>query len=660
LFIFCPSMLIAQPARPDMHFGSIGTELFAPLVYAIDSSADAIILFDQGLVHFDQPAYGNYGFSIVYDRHTRIRLLHRNAFGLATVILARSKKGAAGLKIENLKGITCNLEEGKVIQTTLDKSNIFTEESGNYELKKIVFPAVGEGCIIEYSYRIVYPGFGYVPYWEFQGDYPILWSEYDITIPSALEYIIKQQGYLKFAVDTSILTTQMLQIKLPSASFGGSYNDTWKGAALERIWALSAVPPMAKREPYITALKNYKSRIEFQLSALHLPGIERSFTNTWEQFVDELLKNEKFGLPLKERNHWLKNELPAITGTENSPVGSAQKIYSYLRDHFECSHIEGIYISQPFRKTWDEKKGNIADINLLLTAMLRQQGLEADPVLLSTRVHGKAYEVLPILGDYNYVITRLVAGDQTYLLDATGITTGFGQLPEFCYNGSGRVIDETHLLIPLVADSQTEIRSTLVILGNDSLGYEGSFAHKAGVFESMEFRNRLNKMKTEDFFETVRKTFPPYKTMEESGIDSLDKPEEPLSWHYNMKYHFSTGIVYFNPVLHERISTNPFIAPERHYPVEMPFAEDFSYVINMEIPKGYEITELPRSERIQLEGGKSALFEYIIEKNGDGIQLLCRLQIKKTYFGLDEYKSLREFFASVIRKEKEQIVFKRK
>ena len=148
--------------------------------------------------------------------------------------------------------------------------------------------------------------------------------------------------------------------------------------------------------------------------------------------------------------------------------------------------------------------------------------------------------------------------------------------------------------------------------------------------------------------------------MAESGIDSLDKQEKRLSWHYNMNYHFSTQIVYFNPILHERISTNPFNTPERHYPVEMPFCEDFSYVINMEIPNGYEIAELPRSEKANLDGEKSGVFEYIIEKNGSGIQLLCRLQIKKTYFGVDEYQSLRDFFAFVIRKEKEQIVFKRK
>jgi hypothetical protein len=638
-----------------MKFGDITPETFAPSVYDPDSSANAVILFDKGRVNFDRARGNNYGFSIVYERHTRIRLLHKNAFNLASIGLGH-KKGTAGMEIENMKGNTYNLEEGKVVVTKLDKNNIFQEETGGFLVDKMVFPNVKEGSVIEYSYRIIYPGFGYMPFWEFQHpEYPVLWSEYDITIPSLLEYIIEKQGFLKFTVDSSIISSQVLPVSLPSGPYNSSpVNGAWSGATVERIWAIQNAPPLAKRESYITSLRNYTSKIEFQLSAMHMSGVDRTFRNTWDQLTEELMKNENFGLPLTDRNRWMTDELKKIN------AASPQQIYRYVRDHFDCSNAESIYLSQPLRKTWDDKKGNVADINLLLTALLQHQGLDAQPVVLSSRAHGLAFEGYPLLKDYNYVITRLKTGDRTWLLDATKTYLGFGQLPELCYNGSGRAIDATHELIQLPPDAQTEKRLTVVFLANsDSLGYSGTFTHTAGIFESMELRNRMKKQKQEDFFEALRKTLPASKTMGQTGIDSLDIPEEPVSWHYDMKYRFTSLTIYLNPIMHERMSTNIFSAPERHYPVEMPYCMDYSYVISLEIPNGYKIGEMPKSEKVIL-ADSSALFEYMIDHDAERIQLHYRMQIRKTYFSVEEYKGLRDFFAFIIRKEKEQIVFSKK
>ena len=658
---YLPVSAWAQGDRPDMVFGKIDPALFAPEVYPIDSNADAVILFDKGLVHFEQPLYESVGFSIIYERHTRIRILHKNAFSLSTVTLARFRKMARGFKLENLKGATYNLEGGNLVQTALEKNNIFTEENGDFELQKIVLPAVREGSIIEYSYQVISPGLGYTPQWDFQWLYPVLWSEYDITIPSPIDYLTKKQGFLPYAIDTSILTSQHFQLNQSyNPRYQGLYTAAGRTDAREWIWAIRNLPAISTKENYLTTTKNYNSRIEFQLAALHLPNLDRTFTTNWRQVVDELMKNERFGAPLNDRNHWMKNELIAILGEEHDSLANAKQIYSYLRDHFECDRRESIYNSQPTRKTWEEKKGNVADINLLLTALLKYQGFAADPVILSTKAHGWAYEQTPLLMDYNYIIARLVIGNKIYLLDATRTTTGFGQLPEYCYNGNGRIIDESHRLVMLQPDSMTERRTTLVILANDSLGFSGRFSHQAGVFESMQIRDRLKKMKTEEFFDAVGKTFPPYKTMDENGIDSLNRPEDLLGWHYDMEYRLSSDIIYFNPILHDRITDNPFNDPERQYPVEFPYCEDFSYILNMEIPKGYEITDLPKSERIQLDEGKSAIFEYIIEKTDEGIQFQYRLRIKKTFFPLEEYQSLRDFFAFIIKKQKEQIVFKKK
>jgi hypothetical protein len=657
--------------RPDMTFGGITTETFAPTAYTIDSAANAVILFDRGEVNFD-PSYNNQGFSIVFERHTRIRLLHKSAFGLATFTLSTSRKGGTNPILQNFKGATYNLEDGKVVNTKLDKSNIFKDQSGGFNLEKVAFPNVREGSVIEYSFRVVYPGFQYIPSWKFQGQYPELWSEYDITVPQLYDYAVRHQGYQKYIVDSSIYSSASFPVSF--SQMGGSlFRGTWSGKTIRRIWALEDVPALEKAEPYTTTLKNHLSKIEFQLSGVHTNGYDRTFRTTWNELTEELLKRPDFGAPLIDRNHWLDDELKNIMAGETAPAGAAsapaapagaaslgalQKIFAYVRDRFDCSNADGLSMSQPLKKTWDEKKGNVADINLLLAALCRHKGLEASPVILSTRTNGYAVEDYPLLSDYNYVIVRVQLDGKDYLLDASRPVTGFGQLPEVCYNGWARAIDSSQARIPLFPDSVTERRSTIVSLGNSDSGYTGRYRRNAGVFESMDLRNRLKQIKPEDFFESMRKSVADYRQLLDDGFDSLRVPEEPVSWYYDMKYNFTQGMIYFNPIFHERFNTNPFNSPIRHYPVEMPFCIDNTYVLTMEIPKGYKIDQLPKSQRVRLEDG-NGFFEYLIQSDGSIITFRTRLNIKKTNYSVEEYPAIRDFFSFIVNKEKEPIVFKK-
>jgi hypothetical protein len=53
------------------------------------------------------------------------------------------------------------------------------------------------------------------------------------------------------------------------------------------------------------------------------------------------------------------------------------------------------------------------------------------------------------------------------------------------------------------------------------------------------------------------------------------------------------------------------------------------------------------------------MFEYLIQQSGDHIQLRCRTKLNKATFEPDDYETLRNFFGMVVKKENEQIVFKK-
>jgi hypothetical protein len=118
-------------------------------------------------------------------------------------------------------------------------------------------------------------------------------------------------------------------------------------------------------------------------------------------------------------------------------------------------------------------------------------------------------------------------------------------------------------------------------------------------------------------------------------------------------------IIYFNPMMAEGYKDNFFKAAERKYPVEMPYTFDEIYILNMEIPKGYVVEEIPKSAKVSFNDGEG-FFEYLINKSNEGIQLRSRIVMKRANFSAEEYNSLRDFFGYVVKKHSEQIVLKKK
>jgi len=163
-----------------------------------DSSAGAVVIADIGSSWFEGNAKG--WFSLIHKKTTRIKILNKNGFDAANVQVHLYTNGKDEEKLENLKGYTYNLEDGKVVETKLDNASIFKDKlSKKYTLRKFTLPAIKEGSIIEYTYTIKSDFIENLQPWEFQGEYPILWSEYEVSIPEFFNYVSLAQGYLEFS-----------------------------------------------------------------------------------------------------------------------------------------------------------------------------------------------------------------------------------------------------------------------------------------------------------------------------------------------------------------------------------------------------------------------------------------------------------------------------
>jgi len=641
-------------------FGDVKPEDFKPTVYSVDSNASAVVLADIGDSKFQG---GNNGDMLLIHNHIkRIRLLNKNSFDEATVQLLLYAKGTNEERIENLEAATYNLENGAVVTTKLDKGSIFKDKyDKNHTVRKFTFPNIKEGSIIEYKYTLSSPYFFNLQPWDFQAKLPRLWSEYTVTIPQDIfDFVLMKHGYLPYVIDTSILGNETYSLLDPGGT-GASQVFTLRSSTVTAHWAMENVPPV-KPESFVTTMENYTSKIEFQLRRIKYSETNIvDYMGTWYNFVDRLMKDEDFGLPLKDNNGWLSDDLKRITADGKTDLEKAHKWYEYLRDNFTCNTEYGKYLTKALKKTMQDKNGNVADINLLLVAGLKKLGLDAAPALLSTRDNGTASQVYPLISQYNYVIADVKINNVNYTLDATDKAAGFGALDDELYNGSARIIADLPELVQLQADSLKDSKITTVFLANDEdgKGLTASFSSKLGLHEGMDFRRHMKKQSSEDYFKAIKKSIPFETTLSETEIDSLNMPDEPVTVKYSFTFNPNDeDILYVTPLLGEALKENPFKAAERLYPVEMPYCTDETYIFNMEIPKGYKVEELPKSARVKLNED-DGMFEYIIAQGGGRIQLRCRVTIKKANFEPDDYQTLRQFFGAVVSKQAEQIVLKK-
>ena len=660
-FVFCCTFSFAQSKeKSPVKFGKIAAEDFDLSKYNFDTSVSAVVISDIGSSEFEGNTDG--WFTLVYKRQQRVKILNKNGFEAANVqIPLYSDNKGNEEKIDKLKAYTYNLENGQVVKTELENNAVFKDKlSQNLVLKKFTLPAVKDGSIIEYSYTIKSDFLFNLQPWIFQGEYPRIWSEYQVSMPEFFGYVTLSQGYQPYYIKDQSSKFGNFHVSVPGGVSANKNYDI-SGTINDFRWVMKDVPSL-KEEEFTSTLKNHIAKIEFQLSQYRFPGEPvQDVLGNWVTVNEKMLIRDDFGAPLNKSNNWLDDDMKVIVAGTKTDLEKAQRIYSFVRDNFTCTDHNDIYLNNPLKTIFKNKNGSVSDINLLLVAMLHHENIQSDPAILSTRSHGFANDMYPLMNRFNYVIAAATINDIPVYLDASHSALGFGKLPSECYNGYARIIAKQPQLIDLSADSLREAKLTTVFIINDEKGnVDGSFKTSPGYYESLTIREKIKDKGEAEFFKKVRSEYGSNVDIEKPGIDSLKSPEQPLQIHYDFKLKdMDEDIIYFNPMMAEGYKSNYFKAAERRYPVEMPFAFDETYMLTMDIPKNYVIEEVPKSVRVNFNEGEGS-FEYLVDKTADQIQLRSRVIMKKAYFLPEDYNSLRDFFAFVVKKHGEQIVFKKK
>ena len=642
-------LLYSQPVK--IKYGKVSMEELTMEKYDKDPSAEAVVLYDQGssVVSY-QPSVG---WKLDFRRTCRIKIFNSNGFEWATEKILVYDYAGNKESVGILKGVTYNLVNGKIEEQKLSKENIFREDLDKYrDVVKFTMPNVKEGSVIEFTYTISTDRYATLRDWQFQKPIPVAWSEYTVRTPEYFNYLHLSQGFEAFK-------TYETRSEAGTLSLGTDGNINYRTDVY--YWVAEDMPAL-KDEDFISDASNFYQKVEFQLATYKEPyGMITPVLGTWEKITSELMLLSEFGSQMKPKGFY-KDVLASLTADADQPAEKAMRIYDYISKNIKWNGNNNFITSGPIKKTFDDKVGQSADINMLLISMLNAADIKAYPVITSTRNHGVVNPIHPIIDKYNYLIAEVVIDGQSVLMDATAPNLLPGMLPTRALNQLGRRISEENPgWVNIDAHYPAgELKFCTMRLEEDGT-LSGNIQQKKSGYEAVHTRNIVSIDGSQKYLSDMKEKLPGweienhvFENLENSYSDIVEKFDVTIS-----NGAMSAGnMIYLKPIFDKGGDKNPFQQEIRKLPIDFTYPIFEKHIVTFALPEGYKVEEMPQAVSMSTPDN-ACRYLFNVKQLGSQIQVTSDLSINKSFFSPEEYQQLREFFNVLNSKINEQIVLKK-
>ena len=652
-FIFLNPFFVAQSQKIELDH--VTKNELQEGKYPSDSSATAAFLFKKAKTTFKY--IEKQGFVSYTDIQIKLKIFKKEGLTWANfkIPFYIGYKSLNDEMVDLISANTYNLENEKIVKTKVTSEGKFKEQINEYwGSKSITFPNVKVGSIIELRYVLKTENLSTLPEFQFQYEIPVKEVEYTTEIPEFYLYKGIQKGNVEVNKEEVIENT--------SQSFSSQYNQT-KSLSYRQIKTTYKVKnvPSIKVEPYVNNIENYYGMLVHELQTIRMPDEPpKQIAKTWDDVAKSIYDEKDFGGELNKNKYFLE-AVNVLIGNTTTIEERAKKIFYFVKSRMNWNGKFGYFPKQGVEVAYSDKVGNVAEINLILVAMLRMGGIEADPVLLSTRENGLA--LFPNRTLLNYVIAAVKLEDSMVLLDATDKYSDFNVLPIRDLNWYGRLIKRdgsSEELDLMPKGSSIEVLNMMASI-NVRGEVTGKIRDQYFDYKALEFREKYNGVSKESYIENLEKKNNGLQLQDYEVANSNDLLK-PIVENYSFTDTNSIEIIgdkmYLYPLLFFTTTENPFKQEDREFPIDFRYPFQKKYNISLSLPDGYSIETLPLSKATAMPENRGT-FKYSISGVGNQIQLLFSTEMNQVVFGADYYKVLQNFFKEMINKETERIVLKK-
>ncbi len=626
--LFLSLYLPAQDKIPA--FGTIDKSDLEMKDCDFDPGAEAVVLLNVGEAQYAYIA--DAGWVLETEYRTRIKILKESAKSYADVVIKYFNEESTEY-LRQLSAITYNLDAGgNITESKLESKEKYKKNiDGKIAEASFAMPDVKVGSVIEYRYKLSVSAFGYIPAWKFQKHIPVKYSAYHVILPEHFQYIVQT------------VSRQPLEKKNTKST------GTW--------YVMHNVPGF-KTEPLGSSEENYLQRIEFQLSKIDVPGYY--YENSWAKIIERRLASENFGLLLK-KNTRLNNELSAQLDAAASDNDKIRTVYEFVQRNMQWNGDFGIQPNSSFdiNEAWDKKNGSIADINFILLKFLQKAGIDAKPLLVSTKKHGAINAEYPFINQFNAVMAYIKDGNRRYVLNAADKSNPWYLVPENVLYTNALVVDKDNGgLVGLNNDKafQNDIFFTAYVEADGSLSGNASLTCSHYARSS-----RLNVYKEGKLKELLENNEGIQIKTDSVSLQNSNDASKPFLQQVQFSGHMQTsGGYYFLPLtVFSQLGKNPFTEENRVTNIDFTYPQKYLVSASYILPDDFVVEELPKNKKMMMPDS-SIVLARMVQKENNTISFRFMLDINAPGYDVEDYPLIKEFFKKMYAILEERIVLKKK
>lgn len=631
-------------------------------VYELDSTANAVVLHKYRTTYFNDLQPDKW--EIITEIHERIKILNTKGLSYATNHIQLRKSSDNKEMLSNFKGFVYSYNGMRIITRKIKKEAIKKSElSDSLDVVKIEFPTVKAGDIVEYSYKIVSP-FYKIDNVVLQEDIPIKYCYNSIKTPSYFSYNRILNSRLKVTTNefeqqfelkpfTTKKYSNIVQRHLRIYTRDSVLHTTEKVVEYE-VKNVKAL----KSEIYVDNIENYRAFIGYELISTDFPkqGF-KDYSNSWSKVIKKIHESNQFGGQLINL-HFLKNEAALIKSKYLKPKEIMQKAFELIKNKMSWNKGYGIFAQRNLKLVYEKNTGNIAEINLLLTGLLRECGLNAQPILSRSRTMATPFQANP--DNFNYVLVAVNIEGERVLLDATEKLSNPNILPERALISHGMLVfnDGSFENISLHPNNVNQINTVIQAEINHDGSISGKKRSNYTGQEALKYRKNYIKQSKKEFNKHLISNYNLVKLLD-FNVENLTHLKAPII--ETIGFQMKDGItinaneMYISPLLFLKIKSNPFKSTDRKYPINFLYPLSEKQMVSINIPKGYKVSFIPKPISIALPNQMGS-YLFKIKKEGEHLNIISSFKLNSTNIPANKYLELKTFYKQRVLKENEKVI----
>ncbi|MFK8005762.1 MAG: transglutaminase domain-containing protein [Saprospiraceae bacterium] len=379
-----------------------------------------------------------------------------------------------------------------------------------------------------------------------------------------------------------------------------------------------------------------------------------------------------------EANYEVKNQLAKIVNDSMTDEEKVRAIYNYLTTGITYSHVSFLnsnYVPKKPSKTICGGIGDCKDVASLMISMLREVDIEAYYTLVRTSDFTQKESRPSVLAFDHVVVGYRLKGKEMRYVDLTTDYFSNNVLPRFDNDQWALLIKPNESKLFRLPNDQlnafknfVKIKTIARIEDERNLELQVKMETKGVV--AGEWREILNNKTTQNdhqlfLTENLASAEFDHLKIKDFSFDYLKDIDSSLMASIELKaFHHLEKVSNFQilqiPILHPITTRTALFGEIRRN--NLALSELFNLapseqVIDLQIPNGYELLEIPRDIILENEFGR---YELIFKKQQSGVQVLRKLLFKQHFVSSEAYADFKIFYLKLLDGDRTKLAIRKR